>query len=164
MYFLFSWSSHQWFSYLCVLSPWWRQGSIGIFHFSVLAILRSIFRVLHWKTSVNYSLLSIAVCGFMVFQHWFSVFFRIWCVIWFSVFYVLSITSYSADTVMIHVLIFSMKTDVILYSTCSTHHQHFRSIWFLKTFDGFVLILVFSYDQNLLRVSVLGDLLAIFLF
>lgn len=105
----------------------------------------------------------------MVFQHWFSVFGKnhssgfsdlVFDLVFCFFFYVLSVTSHSADTVMIHVLIFSMKTDVILYSTCSTHHQYFRSIRFLKTFDGFV----FSFDQNLLRVSVLGDFLAVFWF
>ena len=66
---------------------------------------------------------------------------------------------FSQATVMIHVLIFSMKTDVILYSTCSIH-QHFRWIRFLKTFDGFVF--GFGFDQNLLRVSVLGDFFSSF--
>ena len=117
MYFFFSWSSHQWFSYLCVLSPWWRQGSIGIFHFSVLAILRSIFRFCIEKLWLITVLLSIAVCGFTVFQHWSSVFGKthssgfsdlVFDLV-FCFFCVLSLTSHSTDTVMIHVLIFSMN-------------------------------------------------------
>ena len=117
------------------------EGSTGIFDFSVLAILRSIFQVLHWKTLVNYSFTVHNCClrfyGFsaLVFSFWqnsFKWFFGFGVRYGFLFFYVLSVTSHSADhTVMIHVLIFSMKTDVILYSTCSTHHQQ-------KTFDGFV--------------------------
>ena len=53
------------------------EGSIGIFDFSVLAILRSIFRFCIEKLWLITVLLSIAVCGFclfVVFQHWSSVF------------------------------------------------------------------------------------------
>ena len=134
------------------------EGSIGI------------FQVLHWKTLVNYSF-TVHCClqfyGFsaLVFSIWqksFKWFFRfgVWSGFLFLFLCAERNITISADTVMIHVLIFSMKTDVILYSTCSTHHQYFRSIRFLKTFDGFV----FSFDQNLFRGSVLGDFLAVFLF
>ena len=49
------------------------EGSIGIFDFSVLAILRLIFGFYTEKLRLITNLLSIAVCGFTVFQHWFSV-------------------------------------------------------------------------------------------
>ena len=116
------------------------EGRTAIFDFSVLAILRSIFQVLHRNTLVNYSFTVHNCClrfyGFsaLVFSFWqnsFKWFFGFGVRSGFLFFYVLSVTSHSADTVIIHVLIFSMKTDVILYSTCSTHHQQ-------KTFDGFV--------------------------
>ena len=93
------------------------EGSIGIFDFSVLAILRSIFRFCIEKLWLITVLLSIAVCGFTVFQHWSSVFGKthssgfsdlVFDLV-FCFFCVLSLTSHSTDTVMIHVLIFSMN-------------------------------------------------------
>ena len=137
MYFFFSWSSHQWFSYLCVLSPWWR-GALGFL----------IFQVLHWKTSVNYSFTvhcylwfyGFSALVFSIWQKSFKWFFGFGVRSGFLFFCVLNVTSHSADTVMIHVLIFSM---IRLMWYCTPHVLHITNI---SDWLGFWKLLMVLYS------------------
>lgn len=96
----------------------------------------SVFLVLLWNKLRFFGFAVRCSEFFPLFSIWSSGFgmtrvFRIWCPMWFSVFYVLSVTSHGADTVMI--LIFSIKTDVMLFSPHVTNVSNRSGFWKLKS-------------------------------
>lgn len=141
--------------------PKLKEGGVGIFCFSDLAIgFRSVFLVLLWN-KLRFFGFAVRCCEFFpFFSIWSSVsgmarVFRIWCLMWFSFFYVLSVTSHGADTVMI--LIFSIKTDVMLFSPHVTNvSDRWSGFWKLKSVYFHFWRFCIRFYRNLLRVFGLG--------